>query len=481
MVGPLVVALVALGPLASVADAPGKAVAWSALTGFAGEDHLDALRVFRASCMAPPPARPALRQPPDYAATCSRAATVAATPDAARAFFQENFTPRQVGAEGGAFFTGYYEPVVEGSLVASTDYPTPLYGRPPDLVDLTPGTTTGLDPALSAARRLPDGRVAPMPDRAAINAGALGQQPLLYVREPVEAFFVQVQGSARIRLPDGSLRRLVYAGRNGYPYASIGKLLVDRLHIAPADMGMVQLKAWVRANGQRPGDAGTALMQENRSYIFFAFDDTLPAQAGPIGGEGISLTPLRSLAIDRKAWPYGLPFYLDAPPPPGQSDATALRRLMIGQDTGAAIVGASRGDLFFGTGEAAARRAGALRDHGTLFVLWPGAPAQDADKSRPRRKHGAWTRASTKDAGPENDERRSVEGIAPAPSQRRGHRAMAWRHRERGATSRQHLAGSPCGGCGAAAAGAEGRARGAGATSRAQAESRRGAPAACTP
>ena len=379
MVGVLAAVLTMVGATAPTADVPGEPVAFSTLPDFANDDHRDALGAFRASCAAPPPLRPALPQAPAYADVCVKALAVAPTAAAARAFFEQNFTPRRVGADGGAFFTGYYEPVVDGSLVATEAYGTPLYGRPPSLVELTPAQAkASSDPALSAALQSPDGRLVSMPDRAAIEAGALRQRPLVYLRDPVEAFFVQVQGSARIKLPDGSLRRLVYAGRNGYPYTSIGKLLVDRLHIPPAEMGMTQLKAWIRANGQRPGDEGAALMRQNRSYIFFAFDETLPARSGPIGGEGISLTPLRSLAIDHNAWPYGLPFYVDATLPGERADPTPFRRLMVGQDTGSAIIGQPRGDIFFGSGEEAARRAGALRAHGTLFVLWPKAEAARA-------------------------------------------------------------------------------------------------------
>ena len=208
-----------------------------------------------------------------------------------------------------------------------------------------------------------------MPDRAAIDKGALGAaaRPLVYVESPAEAFFIHVQGSARIRFPDGRLRRLVYDGRNGYPYTSIGKILVARLHVPPSAMGMDQLREWIRENGQGADDAGSKLMQENRSFIFFRFDDTLPSNAGPIGGEGLSLTPLRSLAVDRSLWPYGLPFYIDTRLP----DSSPFRRLMIGQDTGSAILGPARADIFFGSGPEAARQAGAFRQAGTLYVLWP--------------------------------------------------------------------------------------------------------------
>ncbi len=278
--------------------------------------------------------------------------------------------PRLVSAD--AFFTGYYEPAVDGSLSRTPDFGTPLYPLPADIIRVPPSKPEpGLDPSLTAARRLPDGRLAAMPDRAAIEAGALTVRPLVYLRDPVEAYVVQVQGSARIKLPDGSLRRLVFAGRNGYPYTSIGKVLVERLHVPPSEMGMAQLEAWIRGNGQGPAQAGGQLMHENRSYIFFRFDDALPETAGPVGGAGVSLAPLASLAIDRAQWPYGLPFYVDAALPEGDAGAAPFRRLMVGQDTGSAIVGPARGDIFFGTGDEAARRAGGIRDHGAFYVLWP--------------------------------------------------------------------------------------------------------------
>jgi membrane-bound lytic murein transglycosylase A len=285
-------------------------------------------------------------------------------------FFHRFFVPRRIGER--AFFTGYYEPVVEGSLVRTRRFQTPLYALPVDAVPVAPGKTPGLDPRLNAARKMPDGRLVAMPDRAAIETGALGTaaRPLAYVAGRAEAFFIHVQGSARLRLPNGSLRRIVYAGRNGYPYTSVGKLLVGRLHVAPSAMGMAQLRTWLKANGEADGDAGTKLMWENRSFIFFRFEPTLRADAGPIGGEGLSLTPGRSLAIDHTIWPYGLPFFIDTRRP----DGTALRRLMIGQDAGAAIRGRARADIFFGSGPRAAREAGAFRQTGTLFVLWPRHP-----------------------------------------------------------------------------------------------------------
>ena len=362
----------------SDADPPGEAVSFAALPGFAADDHRAAFATFRATCApllangAPP--RAAL-PPPEALRSACRAAAALGMPDAAaaRGFFERHFTPRRLPQ---AFLTGYYEPVVEGSLQPTPAFATPLLALPSDLVAAPPGQPfPGLDPALTAARRLPDGQLAPYPDRAAIEAGGLGDQaqPLAYVADPTEAFFIQVQGSARIRLPDGTLRRLVYAGRNGQPYTAIGRVLVEMLKVQPADMGLVQLKAWIRANGQKPGEPGATLMARNRSFIFFAFDDALAAEAGPIGGAGVSLSPLRALAVDRSIWPYGLPVFVDATLPWDGSASTPFQRLMVAQDTGAAIRGAARADIFFGSGPQAAERAGAIRHPGTLFVLWPNA------------------------------------------------------------------------------------------------------------
>lgn len=384
----LLTMIVAVAPAAAADAPPGTPVSFVDLPGFAADDLPAAFGVFRASCVALAAARPSTRAaaspPPELTRVCAALPRRIPRRAALRSFFERHFTPRRVA--GSAFFTGYYEPVVDGALVATKTYATPLYAPPPDLVGIVPGARPGLDPALTVARRGPDGRLVALPDRAAIETGALGTaaRPLVYVASRVDAFFIQVQGSARIRLPDGTLRRLVYAARNGYPYTSIGKVLVGRLHVPPSAMGMAQLRAWIQANGQGDGDAGAKLMRENRSFIFFRFDDSLPAGAGPIGGEGLSLTPRRSLAIDHNLWPYGLPFYVDTRlPDAGLPEGRPFRRLMIGQDTGAAILGAARADIFFGTGLEAARQAGAVRQPGTLFVLWPKAVTKETATGRP--------------------------------------------------------------------------------------------------
>ena len=183
---------------------------------------------------------------------------------------------------------------------------------------------------------------------------------------------VHVQGSARVRLPDGQIIRLGYAGRNGHPYTSIGRILVDRGHIQPQDMSLARLKAWLRAAGQD----GVRLMQQNRSYIFFKIEERLDLDQGPVGAAGLSLTPLRSIAVDRTLWHYGLPFWLNADIPWEGPQNAKFRRLMIAQDTGSAIVGPARADIFFGTGDPAGTLAGNIRHEAQLHVLLPIDEAQ---------------------------------------------------------------------------------------------------------
>lgn len=296
--------------------------------------------------------------------------------EAATAFFATRFVPHRVLSAGGgedAFFTGYYEPVVDGALARSADFTAPLLARPDDLKTFAaeePRPAWAAD--LAAARTAADGTLSPSPDRAAIEA-AIGSgldRPIVWLRDWVEVFLIHVQGSARVRLPDGGLLRVTYAGRNGHPYTSIGRLLVEAGEIAPATMSLAVLKDWLRRNGQEHGQPGRSLMQRNASYIYFAAEPAVD-ERGPTGGAGVPLTPLRSIAVDRALWCYGLPFWVDATLPWQGAEPTPFRRLMIAQDTGSAIVGPARADLFFGSGEAAGRIAGDIRHHGALTVLRP--------------------------------------------------------------------------------------------------------------
>lgn len=345
------------------------------LPGWDQDDHRVVLSLFAAGCQAEPPLRAAVAVPAALQAACEAARRLQASgpvgAEAAKRFFETRFGFWRVRSASGAtgFMTGYFEPEFEGSLTRSRDFPTPLYGRPPELVTRMPGDDwPGLDAGLSAARRTDTG-LEPFPDRTAIETGALDGRGLeiLWMRDPVDRFVLQVQGSGRIRLADGRVTRLVYSGRNGHAYTSLGRVLSEREAIPPAQMTMDVLVARLKADA----DFARELIRLNRSFVFFARRDDLPADSGPIGGAGLPLTPLRSIAIDRGIWPYGLPVWIDATIPGSTGGDERLSRLMLAQDTGSAILGPARLDLFVGSGAAAGHRAGLIRHPVDFIVLWP--------------------------------------------------------------------------------------------------------------
>jgi membrane-bound lytic murein transglycosylase A len=343
---------------------------FESLAGWSEDDHQAAFCAFERSARAiaagQTSPRTAQAAAPELIATARAALCGAATADARR-FFETRFRPFRVVPENGrGFLTGYYEPCVAASRVETEAFRWPILARPPDLV------TFGLDPApadfpkdLTCARRLSDGLLVPYDDRAQIEAER--RDPIVWVRDAVEAFLIQVQGSAQVEFPDRSRARLAYDGRNGLPYTSIGKILIEAGEIAESDMSLVSLKAWLRRDSAR----GLDVMRRNRSFIFFQLVDDFDPDLGPVAGAGVPLTPLRSIAIDRTMWAYGLPFWIDAELPWVDETPRPFRRLMIAQDTGSAIVGAARADLFFGSGDKAGARAGAIRHPAELVVLLP--------------------------------------------------------------------------------------------------------------
>lgn len=363
-------------PVEAVSPLEGKArleaLSFGDLAGWEEDDHKAAFQAFLRSCRALDARAAELRpaQLPDerLLAICREAL---ATPDLSRAqarqFFETRFRPHAVmPLEGKGFLTGYYEPEFEGAREPDSTYRIPLLSRPDDLITIPQGETLpGVDPGLQAARRTSNG-YEPYPDRAAIEDGALGSRakPVVHLKEPGEAFIIHVQGSARIRLTDGSVMRVAYAGRNGQPYTSIGRLLVERGEMDLESMTLEKLMGWLKDNPE----PARALMRQNRSYIFFREARELGPGDGPVGGAGIPLVPGRSLAVDRTLWAYGLPFWLEGELPLTLEAAEPLRRLTIAHDTGSAIVGPARGDFFFGSGPEAGRRAGLLR-HATRFVV----------------------------------------------------------------------------------------------------------------
>ena len=288
-------------------------IAFADLAGWERDDHAAAFAAFRRTCAVLVDGSAALRPglPPsaDLVAICRRALAASRAslpPGRPQAVLRDRIpaVARRAAGRGRAFrsfdgfLTGYYEPEMEGSRIRSAEFPTPVLARPDDLVTFAPGQTpAGLDPALAAARRT-DAGLEPYADRAAIEDGALAGRglELYFVRDAVELFMAQVQGSARIRLRDGSVERLVYAGRNGHAYTSIGKQIVGEGHMTLEEMTLEKLKAWLRAN---PADA-SRIMRMNRSYIFFAKGEGMDPADGPIGAASVPLVPLRSIAVDRE-------------------------------------------------------------------------------------------------------------------------------------------------------------------------------------
>jgi membrane-bound lytic murein transglycosylase A len=354
-----------------------RPVAYADLPGWDQDDHLAAFHVFQAHCDAMTGRSPVLREgtphPDALKTVCASVERGAVkTSDAARRFFERWFQPHEIVPDSGSgFLTGYYEPEVEGSLERSAAFAAPLLAKPDDVVTIPQGETRpGVPEGFAAARRRPDGALETVPDRAAILAGALGDaaRPIIWLRDDVEVFFMQVQGSGRVRLPDGRTVRVAYAGRNGHPYTSIGRAVVREGLMSVEDASLDKLKAWLRAN---PAD-GARIMRLNASYVFFRLATELSDAAGPIGGAGLPLTPWRSIAVDRGVWAYGLPVWLEVDLP-REGGAEPFRRLTIAEDTGSAILGPARADLYHGSGAEAGSRAGVLRHPMRFVVLWPRA------------------------------------------------------------------------------------------------------------
>jgi membrane-bound lytic murein transglycosylase A len=357
-----------------------SSVAWSALPGWGEDAVADLWPAFRAGCTALIAAQEtrAVWEPP-----CTSASAVVATDgNAVRAFFERHFSPWQVtGADGRdtGMITGYYEPLLAGSRVSSAQHRVPLYAPPDDLLTID---LTELYPELKDKRlrgRVDGKRVIPYWPRADIENGKapVAGKTLVFVDDPVEAFFLQIQGSGRVRLAEGGIMRVGYADQNGYPFRSIGRLLVERGELTLDKASMQGIKDW----GRRNPDKLLPLLDENPSYVFFRevptpAPGTLEADIdGPIGTLGVPLLRERTLAVDPRSIPLGAPVYLATTYP---LSPRPLRRLMLAQDTGGAIRGAVRADFFWGFGDDAGRQAGRMKQDGQMWLLWPrnaGPPA----------------------------------------------------------------------------------------------------------
>jgi membrane-bound lytic murein transglycosylase A len=357
-------------------EAPGalslSSVKWPALEGWAEDDLAIALKTFNTSCAA------LLRMPADkpmdggafagtagdWQAVCELALIVAPETEAARVFFEHAFTPFSVQQDGKAkgLFTGYYVPVLQGRSTPNADFDVPLLARPDDLVSVDLGNFVTDLAGQKIYGRVVDGRLAPYFSRADIETGTWSQtpQPLVWLQDPVEAFFLHIQGSGMVRLEDGSSVRMGFAGKNGHPYTSVGRYLIRENLLGKHEASMQGIKAWVAAN---PDDRQSVLHQ-NASYVFFQKQQA----NGAIGALNVALTAERSLAVDRRHIPLGAPLWLAIDPPANQD---VSGRLMIAQDTGGAIKGAVRGDFYWGEGDEAGARAGRMKQQGRYFILLP--------------------------------------------------------------------------------------------------------------
>ena len=303
--------------------------------------------------------------PGAWASAC--AAAFATIPGAARNFFESRFIPARAsdGEKTEGKVTGYYEPELKASRTASADYPVPVYARPRDLVSADPEAFRVILRGERLAGKVIDGVLKPYETRADIEASGLAGRAdaLLYLPSAADAFFLQVQGSGRVAFPDGGALRLNYDAQNGRPYTAIGAALIAEGAIPREQMSMQAIRAWLAANPDRAAE----IMNLNESYVFFRELPLEDPALGPPGGEGVALTPGRSLAVDSRLYPYGLPVFVSAAGAGGGDVA----RLMIAQDTGGAIRGVVRGDIFFGWGAEAEAAAGVTNAPATFIVLRP--------------------------------------------------------------------------------------------------------------
>ena len=354
-----------------------RPVAFAALPGWADDDQRGAFAAFRRSAFHVPekPYRTgALGIDCAAFGEAYAAARTVAEPNRseARGFFERFFVPALVTNEDAApgLVTGFYEPEADASPVRTEDFTVPLLARPADLVDVDgKNRPAGMDPYLAFGRAAADGPVEYF-DRGQIERGALAGQNLeiAWLAGKVDAFFIHVQGAARLRMADGRRIRVTYAAKSGQRFTGPGKILADLGEIPLEKVTMQSIRAWFRAHPARIDE----ILWQNRSYIFFREAPVDDPVLGPVAAAKVPLTPGRSVAVDRLLHTFGTPFFIDAPTLTAFG-GSGFRRLMIAQDTGSAIVGAARGDLFAGSGDAAGEIAGVVRNTADFHALVPQA------------------------------------------------------------------------------------------------------------
>ncbi|WP_287156150.1 MltA domain-containing protein [Euryhalocaulis sp.] len=351
---------------------------FEALDGWAEADAAAALTAFQRSCtqIAARPDEAPMNPKRDWAgiaadwrAACEAAAATPVEAAAARAFFQTHFLPVSVtGPESDTgLLTGYYEPELVVSRARTSEFSEPILGRPEDLVTADLGL---FDPELVGHRvvgQVETGKLIPYDPRAEISTD---RAPVLAWGRPADVFFLQVQGSGRIRFDGGGRQRAVFAAHNGLPYRSIGRVLIDRGELTLSQASKAGIERWMDEAGY---DAAKALMNENPRYVFFGAEPVDDPARGPRGAQGAPLTPMASMAVDPDFHAYGAPVLINTriPRQAGDAEAEARSLLVIAQDTGGAIEGPMRGDLFFGTGDQAGDLAGVMKHPARWTVLLP--------------------------------------------------------------------------------------------------------------
>ena len=336
-------------------------VSFSALPDWALDRHSDAVTAFQKSCAA------LEKKDPDFSFSLVQAGTVSdwyapctaaqnvASDEEARSFFETYFTPYVVKNAADGLFTGYYEAQLNGAWARGGKYQTPLWMRPDDMLTIDLGEFRDSWAGQKITGKISGTKFIPYDDRAKIAAGSLNgrAKPVVWVDDPIGAFFLEIQGSGQIRFEDGSVARIGYGAQNGHGYTPVGRVLADRGEIEKP-VTMEKIRSWFAANPDRAQE----VMNQNPSVVFFKKSE----KDGAVGAQGVTLTPMRSLAVDPKYVPLGTPLWLAT---------NEHRRLVVAQDTGGAIKGAVRGDLFWGAGREAEAGAGPMQNTGTYYLLLP--------------------------------------------------------------------------------------------------------------
>jgi membrane-bound lytic murein transglycosylase A len=363
-------------------------IEWADLRGWAVDDHAAAFATFLASC------RPLLRtnlsagdNRPMYGAlveVCRRSlAAGRLSDDQARLFLERNFRPLRITRLGdnAGLLTGYYEPIVDGSRFPTGIFKVPIYRRPRDLVPPPHNSGPGFPNRGQSLRRTANGTLVPYYDRGEILDGALDGKHLeiCWIKNQSDALTIQIQGSARVRLEDGAMLRINYDGHNGYPFVPLSRILIERNIIPREAISLERIREWAHADPK----GAEELLRQNRSFMFFRIvglsDDRRPAnlrevprEREAIGAQGISLTAGRSIAVDNALHVYGTPFFIDADLPlTDEKPGSRFDHLMIAQDTGSAIIGPARADIFWGAGDRAGQLASHVHHPGNFAMLVP--------------------------------------------------------------------------------------------------------------